>query len=119
MRYRELDANGDYQFAGSSPFLVNSPQAVAQAVLTRLKLFTEEWFLDKTEGLDLKRILGYRTATTRDLAVKRRILDTTDSAGTSLVVRLTKYYSTVENRRFRVVATIDTIYGPATIDEVL
>jgi len=110
MRYRELDPNGDYVFMGNSPFLVNSPATVAQAVLTRLRLFTEEWFLDNRIGLNKKMILGYRTALTRDLAVKRRILETQG------VTRLTKYYSTVDVRDFRVVATIDTIYGPATID---
>lgn len=110
MRYRKMDANGDYVFMGNSPFLVNSPEAVAQAVLTRLKLFTGEWFVDLREGLNKRLILGYRTALTRDLAVKRRIL------GTQGVTRLTKYYSTVEVRNFRVVATIDTIYGPAAID---
>lgn len=113
MRYRAMDADGDYVFAGNSRFLINSPAAVAQAILTRLKLFTEEWFLDNRIGLDKKLILGYRTALTRDIAIKRRILDTQG------VVRLTKYYSTVEVRDFRVVATVDTIYGPATINEVL
>ena len=42
MRYRPLDANGDYTVG--IPFLVNSPACVGQAVLTRLKLFLGEWF---------------------------------------------------------------------------
>jgi hypothetical protein len=105
-----MDANGDYQFFGNSRFLINSPATVAQAVLTRLRLFTDEWFLDTREGLNLQRILGNRTALTRDIAVKTRILETPG------VTRLTKYYSTVEVRNFRVVAAIDTIYGPTTIN---
>lgn len=119
MRYRKLDANGDYQFMGTSPFLINSPEAVAQAILTRLRLMRKEWFLNLKEGLDKERILGYNTALTRDLAVKRRILDTAAPDGTLLVTKLTKYYSTVKNRNFQVVAAVDTIYGPATINEVL
>lgn len=110
MRYRKLDPNGDYVFAGNSTFLVDTPEAVAQAVLTRLKLFTKEWFLDSRIGLDKDRILGYGTAMTRDQEVQRRILLTAN------VVRLRRYYSTVENRGFRVVANIDTTFGPATVE---
>lgn len=113
MRYRALDADGDYAFAGTSRFLINTPETVAQAVLTRLRLWTEEWFLDRREGLPVKKILGYGTALTRDWAVQRRIL------GTTGVTRIVSYASTVEGRTFRVSANIDTIYGPAALDEVL
>jgi hypothetical protein len=51
MRYRTLDANGDYTFGqNGANFLVNSPAAVGQAVLTRVKLMQGEWFLDQTAG---------------------------------------------------------------------
>lgn len=110
MRYRQLSPDGDYVFSGQSPFLVNSPAAVAQAVLTRLRLYTGEWFLDARVGLNKARILGYGTALTRDLEVQRRIL------GTVGVVRLRSYRSTVEGRRFRVAANIDTVYGPAALE---
>ncbi len=47
MRYRAWDANGDYTFGqGSKNFLVNSPQCVAQAVVSRLRLQLGEWFID-------------------------------------------------------------------------
>jgi hypothetical protein len=52
MRYRKLDANGDYTFGGgSNDFLVNTPETVAQAVMTRLNLLQGEWFLDTTAGM--------------------------------------------------------------------
>jgi hypothetical protein len=113
MRYRELSPTGDYVFSGNSRFLTNTPAAVAQAVATRLRLFTEEWFLDKRIGLDRTQILGYNTAATRDPEVQRRILQTEG------VTELLSYSSTVEDRGFRVAAVIDTIYGQATINEVL
>ena len=110
MRYRALDANGDYQFAGNSPFLVNSPETVAQAVLTRLKLFVDEWFLDNREGLDKALILGYGTQATRDAVIKRRILNTPG------VLNLESYSSSVDPQRgFSVSATINTIYGAAQV----
>ena len=50
MKYRKLDANGDYLFGGSGEFFVDSPDAVRQAIQTRLLLLTREWFLDAQEG---------------------------------------------------------------------
>ncbi|EKH5089394.1 hypothetical protein O5Q68_004428, partial [Salmonella enterica] len=51
MRYRREDAEGDYTFGcGDDTWLINSPEAVAQAVKTRFALWYGQWFLDKTEG---------------------------------------------------------------------
>ncbi len=112
MRYREQDATGDYQFLGTSPFLVNSPQTVAQAIKTRLNLRAGDWFLDDRVGFDLALVLGNNTAPTRDDEVKRVISETEG------VLALTSYGSQVTpDRRFLVTATVDTIYGPITISE--
>lgn len=114
MRYRQMTADGDYQFAGSTKFLINTPDAVRQAVETRLRLYAGEWFLDLREGLDRSRIEGYGTQATRDPEVRARIL------GTPGVRSLLSYFSSVDERRgFAVSARIDTIYGPADINEVL
>lgn len=115
MRYRTLDANQDMTFgSGGANFLVNSPAAVAQLVQTRLLLFSGEWFLDTLEGTPYAtQILGVRTALTRDAAIKARIL------GTQSVTGITAYSSSVQGRAFRVQATIDTLYGQATIQAVL
>ncbi|WGS52665.1 hypothetical protein LFL96_31260 [Paraburkholderia sp. D15] len=117
MRYRALDANGDYSWGqGPANFLVDSPEAVAQLVLTRLNLKTGEWFLDTTEGTPYdSAILGAGTASTRDLAIQQRILDTQGVTG------ITDYASAVSpvNRAFVVAATIDTIYGETTFSTVL
>ncbi|MBZ8873882.1 hypothetical protein H5S67_26565, partial [Escherichia coli] len=51
MRYRREDADGDYTFgSGDDTWLINSPEAVAQAVKTRFELWYGQWFLDTTEG---------------------------------------------------------------------
>src|SRR5260363_151880 len=51
MRYRRLDAAGDYAFGrGLSDFEQDTPEAVAQAVKTRLALRFGEWFLDTSDG---------------------------------------------------------------------
>jgi hypothetical protein len=115
MRYRQLDADGDMTFGGgSSDYLINTPEAVAQAVKTRLRLLTGEWFLDITEGTPYATdILGKNTETTYDPAIRERILDTEG------VTQIDSYSSVLNGRRLSVEATIDTIYGQATLSEVL
>lgn len=114
MRYRQMDKAGDYVFGYGSNFLTDTPAAVAQAVLTRLRLFTGEWFLDNREGLELDNILGKGTQTTRDREVQSRIL------GTPGVTGIAAYSSSVDSRRnFTVQATIDTLYGQIKIKEIL
>lgn len=116
MRYRMLDADGDYVMGKPGEFLVDSPAAVAQACLTRLRLMTGEWFLDDTEGTPYaEEILGFSPVTGRDIAIQSRI------NGTPGVSGITNYASSLDpsNRKMSVQAAIDTIYGPATISEVL
>lgn len=109
MRYRREDNDGDYVFGPGSTFMANTPEAVAQAVLTRLRLYAGEWFLDTREGLNLDLILGYGTQMTRDREVQRVI------TGTEGVQRIISYSSDATSRTFKVDATVETIYGIATI----
>ena len=114
IRYRQLDYNGDYVFGQQSVFLHDSAAAVAQAILTRLLLWSGEWFLDSAEGTPYETlILGYGTQGTRDAAVRERILST------PVVVSITKYNSSVVSRRMTVACDVQTQFGPATINSVL
>lgn len=111
MKYRKLDANGDYQFGREGEFFIDEPDGVRQAIETRLLLMTNEWFLDSNEGTPYDPdILGYNTATTRDPAIIDRIL------GTPGVREILQYSSSVDEARvFRVNALVATIYGDAQI----
>jgi hypothetical protein len=124
VRYRKLDQNGDYVAGnGSADFWYNQPEAVGQAVLTRLLLFRGEWFLDITEGtpwggfpinplvVQQGQILGTHTRLTRDVALKMRTL------ATSGLSNIANYDSQFEpnGRRFSVQMTINTIYGVANV----
>jgi len=116
VKYRRLDENGDYVFGKqANNFYVDVPDAPAQAVGTRLKLLTGEWFLDLSEGCPYNpQVLGNRTLSTYDMAIQQTITETPG------VLRLVDYSSEVGNDRdLTVVATIDTIYGQATLQEVL
>lgn len=110
MRYRALDANGDYQFGRAGLYLTNSPDAVRQAIITRLRLQLGEWFVDLSAGTPYKtQVLGYSTQPTRDIVMKARIVDTPG------VRELLSYSSSLSaSRLFSVRATVDTIYGAVT-----
>jgi len=111
MKYRALDANGDYQFGRPGLMLENSVQAVAQAIKTRLNLATGEWFLDLTEGTPYKEhVLGFYTAGTRDAVIKSRMLDTPG------VVQLNNYTSSLDgDRKLLVQTVVTTQYGTTPV----
>lgn len=113
MRYRALSPTGDYTFGqGEANFLINSPAAVAQSVLTRLRLWEGEWFLDQTVGTPYtQQILGYNTENIRDLAIQQEVLNTPG------VTSITNYSSSVDpnTRALTVTMSINTQYGPTIV----
>lgn len=117
MRYRKLSPDGDYTIGTGADFYVDSPEAVAQAVLTRLRLWRGEWFVDTRDGTPwMEEILGKRVRTrSPDAAIKQRIL------GTEGVTEILSYSSSFDGntRRMKVDATIATRYGQTRITETL
>lgn len=112
MKYRKLDADGDYTLGTGRDFYVDSPEAVAQAVSTRLKLFQGEWFLDTTDGTPwFQDVLGKYTRATYDSVVRLRLLRT---QGVLALLSFSSTY-TGETRTLVQTATIDTIYGTTTV----
>lgn len=105
MRYRMLDANGDYVFGqGSANFWINDPRGVAQSVQTRLNLWQGEWFLDQTAGTPIaQQVLGYGTESLYDIVIKQRILST---AGVTTIV---------EYQSERDPETRELVVGPVTV----
>ena len=113
MRYRRLDSSGDMCFgAQQEDFYRDVPQAVAQAVWTRLRLWRGEWFLDTTEGTPwLQAALGERKRKTIEPAIRARILGTQGCEG------LEAFDCAIEpdSRTATISATINTIYGQTAI----
>lgn len=116
MKYRALDDDGDRKFGFSADdFYVDQVEAVAQAIVTRLRLGLGEWFLDTTEGTGWDgKVLGTGTAKTRDLELASRIVETTGVE--SLTAFSSKYNG--NTRLYSVQAGVETIYGSTTSVQV-
>ncbi|MFT4466114.1 MAG: hypothetical protein ACMX3H_17940 [Sodalis sp. (in: enterobacteria)] len=113
MRYRREDENADYSFGqGDHTFLSDSPEAVAQAVRTRLALWRGQWFLDSEEGTPWRQaVLGKHNSETYGLAIKQRILNTPG-------VRAITDFSAIaspETRKITVTVRIQTLYGETSV----
>jgi hypothetical protein len=117
MRYRALDSNGDMTFGnGQLNFLRDTPETVAQAVLTRLRLWVNEWFLDSSEGTPYQNsALGTGKLKSIKPAIRYRILQTQNV--TSIESLELDYNSQTRNVQIRV--TINTAFGQTTLQGVL
>lgn len=117
MRYRKLDANDDYTIGTNADFYINNAAAVKQAILTRLRLWRGEWFLDIAEGTPWQaEVLGKLVrGRNPDAAVKQRILAT---EGVQEILSYTSVFNG-DTRRVKIDATVSTIYGDVQINEVI
>lgn len=113
MRYRKLTDDGDYTFGnGQTDFYRDVPEAVGQAVKTRLLLWLGEWFLDIEEGtLFMQGILGKYSETEANVTIQDRVL------GTLGLTDLQNYVSdrNPDTRALSVEFDINTIYGPTPV----
>lgn len=119
MRYRKLTTDNDYSFGnGQLDFYRDVPEAVGQAVLTRLLLFLGEWYLNIEAGTPyFQGVLGKHSQLTADTTIQQSILNTTDGQGAIAVTDISKYESTLnpDTRALDAETAIDTIYGPTQI----
>lgn len=117
MRYRKLDENGDYSAGhGSADFFVDSQEAVGQSVLTRLRLWSGEWFLDIDEGTPYStQVLGAHRRQSAGPAIKMRVAAT---EGVTSVDNFSAEYDG-DARALTVTAAVDTVYGETTVEEVI
>lgn len=83
LRVRTMDANKDMTFGlGGANFLVDSPDAVAQIIGTKLLLWRGQWYVNLGAGVPFtQRILGYRNAPLSAAIINRAILSTPGVTG--------------------------------------
>ena len=115
MRVRRQSATGDMTFgSGVANFYINDPQGVVQAVVTRLGLWTDQWFLDFTAGTPWATgALGKQTP--YDLTITSRI------QGTPGLLQIVKYSSSLDEaaRALTFSADISTLYGVTNVASAL
>lgn len=113
MRYRKQDEQGDYSFgSGLNNFHIDSAEAVAQAIETRLKLWIGEWFADTSDGTGWSQtILGKQSKNLYELTLRQRVLETFG------VTSIESFQSSLDSdtRRLTVSMTVNTIYGQTTV----
>lgn len=113
MRYRKQDESGDYRFgAGLNDFYIDSAEAVAQAIDSRLKLWMGEWFADTADGTGWSQaILGKQSKNLYELTLRQRVLETPG------VTSIENFQSSLnsENRYLTVSMTVNTVYGQTSV----
>lgn len=109
MRYRKLDKDDDYSFGSSvSDFYIDSSEAVAQAILTRLRLWMGEWFADTSDGTGWSQsILGKQSNNLYELTLRQRVLET---SGVQSIEFFQSSLNAVK-RELSVSMTVNTIFG--------
>jgi hypothetical protein len=114
MRYRKLDEDGDMTFGhGSKDYHQDTPEAVAQAVLTRLRLWRAEWYLDTSEGTPyMQEVFGRGTDSSSIRALRARVLET---EGVRDILSFTAHQDP-DTRKATFTIEIDTDYGETTVN---
>lgn len=114
--YLALDSDYDPVFADGTS--LTGVQAVAQAVLTNLKLFYGEWWEDVTIGLPVfQGILGQPTTQRNLSAMSLLVQQTTES--TPNVTGVGPIEVKFNNGQFSFSAEFQTAFGPAVLTSTL
>lgn len=117
MRYRKLDSGDDMTFGNQqSDFYRDVPEAPGQAVGTRLRLLSGEWYVDVSVGVPYQGgVIGKHTKDTADPVIRDAILNTQG------IDAILSYESSFDGdtRIFTVSATVSTIYGEAVFSGVI
>jgi hypothetical protein len=96
---------------GDDTWLINSPEAVAQAVKTRFELWYGQWFLDTTEGH--RGFSPYSVSRSRKPTTWLSV--SASSKRGALNHSLFQYHSEHDDAPRQFFAEIDTIYGTTTV----
>jgi hypothetical protein len=101
---------------GGSDYFRDEPEMVAQNILTRLRLFTREWFLDIREGTPYREeVLGKYTRDTYARALKTRIIQTRNV----LSLDSFDYNFNGETRTVEVRAAVTTTFGQQVVMDTI
>lgn len=108
---------GDWRFGGGrGDFYQDQVEGVVQIVLTSLRLYRGEWFIDTSKGMPwYEAVLGKHTRQAIEPAIRAEIL------GVPGVTRIKTFQLTIDpdTRVASIAAEIDTEFGPTIVQGVL
>ena len=103
MSVSKLDSNGDWTFGQGLSNYANGSNEISQNVITRIKSFQNDWFLDSTACIDWFNLLSNRnTQKSTEAQISKTVLDT---KGVSTLDSL-NFVLDRQNRK----ASIDLVY---------
>lgn len=77
MKVAGINSSGDFLFGRGRNSYKTKSNAIAQNVVTRLRLFTDDWYLDVDSGIEWVELLGTRGNTDRiRRAIEKSVLQT-------------------------------------------
>ena len=86
MRVSGLDSDNDWRFGRGLAVYISNAEAVRQNVVTRIRSFASDWFLDTAANIDWIDLLGRRN--TRDEIMREVERVTLATEGVTIITRL-------------------------------
>lgn len=114
MSVRKIDSNSDWTFGQGLGNYITKDKAISQNIITRLKSFKNDYFLDNSQNIDWINILGVKNNQTLITEEIRRVVQQTNDVQRVNSVEL------VENnlRNAIILINYDTIYNKNISEEV-
>jgi hypothetical protein len=107
MKTRRLDKNGDWVFGQGIANYLKDNDAILQDVVTRLKSFKNDWFLDTEANIDWFGILGSKE---NKETIKNEVIRVT--LQTYGVLKINEFEMIkIEDRSVKISLNLDTIYS--------
>lgn len=115
LSYLALDGDNDPVFDNTAT--LHGAQAVAQAVLTNLRLFYGEWWENLSLGLPVFQQMLGQLGDTRTLETAKRLIQQTIES-TPYVVAVTNILVEFKDGQLSFSADINTAFGPTTVSSL-
>lgn len=115
MKVAAITSDGDWQFGRSLSGYVQGHAAVKQLVVTRLREWVNDWFLDTSAGIDWRRLLSGRNTRDAVLGEVRRVVLGTEGV---LTLDFLDVVETPRTRAVRISIRVGTIYDTVISEQI-
>ena len=109
-----LDINGDWTLGAGLANYIEEDDAIAQNVVTRIKSFQNDWFLDTSKNIDWLNILGSKNNELIIISEVTRVVKETNGV---INVNSVEVIST-DNRNATIEIDYDSIYNENILSKV-